>query len=113
LQSSDLVVTVDAHVESGEQPHIAVMLEQSHGVGITSVATHADGARPIALGAGRWRATVTFPALPLHSGEYVVSAYLFDSKALVVYDEWYQYLHFKFEYPTLTPGLVRLPHSWS
>lgn len=113
LQSSDLVVSVDAYVASGEQPHIAVMLEQSHGVGITSVATHADGATPKHLGGGRWRATVTFPALPLHSGEYVVSAYLFDSKALVVYDEWYQYLHFKFEYPTLTPGLVRLPHSWS
>ena len=113
LQSSDLVVTVEAYVESGEQPHVAVMLEQSHGVGITSVATHADGAKPRDLGGGRWRATVTFPALPLHSGEYVVSAYLFDSQALVVYDEWYQYLHFKFEYPTLTPGLVRLAHSWS
>lgn len=113
LQSSDLVVTVEAYVESGERPHVAVMLEQSHGVGIASVATHADGAKPRDLGGGRWRATVTFPALPLHSGEYVVSAYLFDSQALVVYDEWYQYLHFKFEYPTLTPGLVRLAHSWS
>ena len=113
LQSRDLVVSVQAKLESGEQPHMAVMLEQSHGVGITSVATHADGAVPTDLGGGRWRATVTFPDLPLHSGEYVVSAYLFDSKALVVYDEWYHYLHFKFEYPSLTPGLVRLPHSWS
>lgn len=113
LESKHLVVSVEAQLGDGEQPHIAVMLEQSHGVGITSVATHADGAAPISLGQGRWRATVTFADLPLHSGEYVVSAYLFDSKALVVYDEWYHYLHFKFEYPTLTPGLVRLPHSWS
>ena len=113
LQSRDLVVTVEAQVLDGEQPHIAVMLEQSHGVGITSVATHADGARPVQVAPGRWRSVCTFPELPLHSGEYVVSAYLFDSKALVVYDEWYQFKHFKFEYPTLTPGLVRLPHHWS
>jgi len=90
-----------------------VMLEQAHGVGITSVATHADGSVPVNLGQGRWRSTVTFPELALQSGEYVVSGYLFDSKGLVVYDQWYQYLYFKFEYPTLTPGLVRLPHFWS
>ena len=89
------------------------MLEQAHGVGLTSVATHADGAAPVSLGQGRWRATVTFTNLPLQSGEYVISAYLFDSKGLVVYDQWYQNLYFKFEYPTLTPGLVRLPHFWS
>lgn len=113
LTSSDLVVTVEAEVLDGEQPHMAVMLEQSHGVGITSVATHADGARPVAVGPDRWRVVCTFPDLPLHSGEYVVSAYLFDSKALVVYDEWYHHQHFRFEFPTLTPGLVRLPHRWS
>jgi lipopolysaccharide transport system ATP-binding protein len=113
LMSKDLVVIVEAQLATSEQPHIAVMLEQAHGAGVTSVATHADGAAPMSLGEGRWRATVTFTDLPLHSGEYVVSAYLFDSKALVVYDEWYHYLYFKFEFPTLTPGLVRLPHFWS
>jgi lipopolysaccharide transport system ATP-binding protein len=113
LNSKDLVVTVEARLPAGEHPQIGVMLEQVHGVGITSVQTLADGAAPVSLGQGRWRATVTFTDLPLHSGEYVVSAYLFDSKALVVYDQWYQYQHFKFEYPTLTPGLVRLPHYWS
>ncbi|WP_432417851.1 ABC transporter ATP-binding protein [Caenimonas sedimenti] len=113
LRSRDLKVTVDASVLEGEQPHIGVMLEQSHGVGITSVATHVDGAAPVSLGNGLWRSTLTFPQLPLHSGQYVVSAYLFDSKGLVVYDQWYQYRHFLFDYPTPTPGLVRLPHSWS
>ncbi len=113
LGSTDLVVTVEVQMLDGEQPQIGVMLEQAHGVGITSVATHADGATPVNIGQGRWRSTVTFPDLALQSGEYVVSGYLFDSKGLVVYDQWYQYLYFKFEYPTLTPGLVRLPHSWS
>lgn len=113
LQSADLTITVDVQLADGEQPQVMVMLEQSHGVGITTVATHVDKVRPVQLGEGRWRVAVTFPELPLHSGSYVVSAYLFDSKALVIYDEWYQYLHFRFENPTLTPGLVKLPHTWS
>lgn len=113
LESPDLAVSVEAQLGEGEEPQVMVMLEQSHGVGITTVATHVDKVRPAHLGGGRWRVTVTFPELPLHSGSYVVSAYLFDSKALVIYDEWYQYLHFRFENPTLTPGLVKLPHTWS
>ncbi len=113
LQSVDLVVTVIAKLESGEQPSIAVMLEQSHGVGITSLATHAEGVIPTALEPGLWRVTLTFPALPLHSGNYVVSAYLFDSQGLVVYEQWMRCVEFKLLAPALTPGLVRLPHFWS
>ncbi len=113
LESRDLAVTVTARVQGGEQPSIGVMLEQVNGVGITSVTTHADGVAPVRLEDGRWCATVTFPDLPLHSGDYVVSAYLFDSNGIVVYDEWHDCAYFRFVYPTMTPGLVRLPHRWS
>jgi homopolymeric O-antigen transport system ATP-binding protein len=113
LQSSDLVVTVRAKVDANERPNIAVMLEQSRGVGITSVATHVDGFSPVKAPDGLWTATVRFPDLPLHTGEYVVSAYLFDSHGIVVYDEWFKYLHFKLVSPSLLPGLVRLRHDWS
>ena len=113
LQSPDLVVTVRAKVDSNERPNIAVMLEQSRGVGITSVATHVDGFSPVKAADGLWTATVRFPDLPLHTGEYVVSAYLFDSHGIVVYDEWFKYLHFKLVSPSLLPGLVRLRHDWS
>ncbi len=113
LDSKDLQVTVTARMSTGERPNMAVMLEQSHGVGITSVATHAEGFSPQQIGEGLWRATLTFPDLPLHTGEYVVSAYLFDSQGLVVYEEWYHHLHFRFVHPSLTPGLVRLPHYWT
>ena len=54
-----------------------------------------------------------FPNLPLHSGEYVVSAYLFDESGLVLYDAWLHYQDFRFVSPTLMPGLVRLPHDWT
>ena len=60
----------------------------------------------------RWRSVVTFPNLPLHSGEYVVSAFLFDESGLVVYDEWADCAQFRHVYAQSTPGLVRLPHRW-
>ena len=113
LEGSDLIVTVSAKLAADECPSIGVMLEQVNGVGITSVVTHADGARPSCGDDGLWRATVNFFDLPLHSGEFVVSAYLFDSGGVVLYDEWHHYLTFRWISPSLTPGLVRLPHRWS
>ena len=112
LQTPDLLVTVRVHMPEGEAPSIGVMLEQAHGVGITSVTTHNDGVRPQHLGGNLWQARLRFTALPLHSGEYVVSAYLFDAKGLVIYEEWLQYARFRHVYPLSMPGLVRLPHQW-
>jgi len=106
-------VTVLAQVAGDEEPNVAVMLEQVGGVGITSVATHVDGAHAVRLPDGNWRATVTFPELPLHSGEYVVSAYLFDAQGILVYDEWFKYARFLYASPARLPGLVSLRHRWS
>jgi lipopolysaccharide transport system ATP-binding protein len=112
LQSPHLVVTVRAEVPGTDPPSMGLMLEQAHGVGITSMASHAEGAVPRQVGQGLWEISLTFPDLPLHTGEYTLSAYLFDSKGLVVCDEWRNCVHFKLTYPTQTPGLVRLPHHW-
>lgn len=114
LVGSDLSITVRARTADGDPaPSIGVMLEQTHGVGITSLASHVEGAMPRQISAGLWEISLTFPDLPLHTGEYVVSAYLFDAKGLVVCDEWKACTTFTFVYPTQTPGLVRLPHFWS
>ena len=112
LASKNLKITVVARTRLGERPNFALMLEQSHGVGITSVATHAEGVQATEIEPCRWRVTLSFPDLPLHSGDYVVSAYLFDEQGLVEYDKWYQHQHFRFVHPSKTPGLVRLPHHW-
>lgn len=112
LQSSDLAVTITVRGRGDERPHIGFMIEQSHGVGITSLGTHEEGAAPRSLGDGLWRSVLTFPDLPLHSGDYVISAYLFDATGLVVYDEWLHFQHLRFVAPKLMPGLVRLPHRW-
>lgn len=113
LDSPHLVATIIVRGRTNERPNIGFMIEQSKGVGVTSLATHEEGAVPVDLGDGRWRSVLTFPNLPLHSGNYVVSAFLFDESGLVVYDQWFQFLHFKHVSPTLMPGLVRLPHHWT
>lgn len=113
LEASDLSVTVTARVPSGEQPNLAVMLERADRVCVTAVGTHADRVSPICLGGEMWRATVTFPALPLYSGEYVVSAFLFDRSGTLIYEQWQDCQRFMVVFPTLEVGLVRLQHSWS
>ena len=113
LDSPHLRVTVRARAPAGERPQFGVMLEQAHGVGITSVTTHNDGALPVQDASGVWCVTVTFTDLPLHTGEYCVSVYLFDSQGLVVYQEWKDCAHFQHISAHSTPGLVHLPHIWS
>ena len=112
LDSRDLSVTITVRGSGNEQPNIGFMIEQSKGVGISSLATHEEGVAPQRLPGGTWRSVLTFPQLPLHSGDYMISAFLFDESGLVVYDQWFQFLHFRFISPTLMPGLVRLPHQW-
>ena len=117
LTGSDLVIRVRAAAIGDESPSIGVMLEQFQGTGITSVATHAEDATLTALdskdGWTTWQVILTFPQLPLHSGTYSLSFYLFDAGGLVVYDEWKDFIVFQWLSPSLTPGLVRLPHQWS
>ncbi len=112
LQGQDLVVTIKARGNGAEQPNIGFMIEQNKGVGIACLATHEEDAVPVQLADGSWQSVLSFPDLPLHSGDYVVSAFLFDGSGLAVYDQWFQYTVFRFIYPKPLPGLVRLPHHW-
>ena len=113
LQGPDLTVTITARTTGDDCPSLGMMIEQANGVGITSAGTHADGVQPRALGNGLWQAQVTFGALALHTGEYVLSVYLFDAAGLVVHEEWPDCVRFLHVYGQSTPGLVRLPHVWS
>jgi lipopolysaccharide transport system ATP-binding protein len=117
LKASDLQMSIQAVSADDEPPSIGVMIEQFQGVGITSVASHADGTRLHRVKSDAagvvWQTTLTFTDLPLHSGRYVLSFYLFDAQGLVVFDEWKDYLQFDWSNPSLTPGLVHLPHDWS
>jgi len=113
LESNDLAIRIEASCSDQEPPSIGVMLEQLNGTGITSVVTHVDGIAPKAIGVGQWEVNLTFTDLPLHSGEYVISGFLFDSQGIVVYDYWKECQAFTFASAIPTPGLVRIPYSWS
>jgi lipopolysaccharide transport system ATP-binding protein len=113
LVSPDLSVTVTAYAAGAERPNLAVMIERADKVCVTAVGTHADGVVAESLGEGMWRATVTFPNLPLYSGEYLVSAYLFDARGTLVYEQWLDCQRFMVVFQTLEVGLVRLPHTWA
>ena len=117
LDVTDLIITVQAVASGSEAPSVGIMLEQYQGVGITSLATHAEGVALTAIssvdGWTTWEVTLTFPDLPLHSGQYSLSFYLFDAQGLVIYDEWKDSILLQWLRPSLTPGLVRLPHRWS
>lgn len=117
LVGPDATIVVRAVVpEHEDPPSFGVMLEQSQGVGITSVATHAESIRPrwieTAGGVATWEVLLMFTELPLHSGHYSLSFYLFDAAGLVVLDEWKDHIQFHWISPSKTPGLVRLPHQW-
>lgn len=113
LNSPHLTITVRARTADGSLPHFGLLLEQVGGVGVTSVGTHTDGVQAHLDDSGAWVVTVTFPNIPLHTGLYTVSAYLFDSKGLVVYDEWKDCQRFSQVFAQSTPGIVHLKHYWN
>ncbi|MDR2153585.1 MAG: ABC transporter ATP-binding protein [Burkholderiaceae bacterium] len=116
LQSRDLVATITVRGQGQERPHVGFMLEQDRGVGITSMTTCEDGVALTPVGEPQdrtWGVTLTLADLPLHTGDYVVSVYLFDASGLVTYDLWFKFKVFRFVAPTLVPGLVRLPYRWT
>jgi lipopolysaccharide transport system ATP-binding protein len=112
LVKDELRVTITAYAPNGERPNMAMMLERSDKVCITSAGTDGD-VKPKPLGDGFWRASVVFPDLQLYSGEYMVSAYLFDETGTLVYEEWLACQRFTVVRPMREIGMVRLPRVWS
>lgn len=113
VKGKDLVARITVRGKGTERPNIGFMIEQERGVGITSLATHEDGAAPTEVEPGIWHSVLRFPDFPLHSGDYEISVFLFDESGLVTYDLWFKFMVFRWVSPTLMPGLVHLPHEWS
>jgi lipopolysaccharide transport system ATP-binding protein len=61
---------------------------------------------------GRGQATVVFNKLPLMKGRFSVGAYLFDERALHVYDVVLQAATLNVVQSGVHQGFVQLPHSW-
>ncbi len=78
----------------------------------TSAYTLFDGIHIERDAAGRGQATVVFHKLPLMKGRFSVGAYLFDERALHVYDVVLQAATVNVVQSGLHQGFVQLPHTW-
>ena len=78
----------------------------------TSAYTLFDGVTIERDAQGRGQATVVFEKLPLMKGRFSIGAYLFDERALHVYDVVLQAATVVVTQPGVHQGFVQLPHRW-
>ena len=78
----------------------------------SSAYTLFDGIQIDRDAAGRGQATVVFHKLPLMKGRFTVGAYLFDERAMHVYDVVLQAATVNVVQDGVHQGFVQLPHSW-
>lgn len=79
----------------------------------TSAYTLFDGVQIQRDAAGNGQATVVFHKLPLMKGRFSVGAYLFDERALHVYDVVLQAATVNVVQDGVHQGFVQLPHTWT
>jgi lipopolysaccharide transport system ATP-binding protein len=110
---SDVQITVKFESDPAQPcPTFATGFALPDGQIFTSAYTLFDGV-PIERDAqGRGQATVVFEKLPLMKGRFSVGAYLFDERALHVYDVVLQAATVVVTQPGVHQGFVQLPHRW-
>ena len=110
---SDVHITVKFESDPAQPcPTFATGFALPDGQIFTSAYTLFDGV-PIERDAqGRGQATVVFEKLPLMKGRFSVGAYLFDERALHVYDVVLQAATVVVTQPGVHQGFVQLPHRW-
>lgn len=109
----NLEICLSAEARPDLELHFGVLIERQDGVWVTGTGTHITKELHAKSGTdGRCGVCVEFEDLPLLTGGYRVSAYLFDGSGLVVFDEWLGCGQFEIHASNGTMGLVRLPHRW-
>ncbi len=91
--------------------HLAVAVDSLDGRCLFSAATHVDGVGPCS-GATAYRVRLAIPALPLASGTFAVSAFLFDDTGLHICDQVVVPEAFGVRAGKWTGSLLALPHHW-
>ena len=110
---SDVSITVKFESDPAQPcPTFATGFALPDGQIFTSAYTLFDGIHIERDAAGRGQATVVFHKLPLMKGRFSVGAYLFDERALHVYDVVLQAATVNVVQSGLHQGFVQLPHTW-
>ena len=93
-------------------PTLALGLSDAAGLTVSSALSGHDGAVLERDDGGRGAATVSFSALPLLKGDYVITAFLLCEKATHLYDQVNDCVRLRVVDEGPEQGLVRLPHRW-
>ena len=110
---SDVHITVKFESDPTQPcPTFAMGFALPDGQIFTSAYTLFDGIAIERDAQGRGQATVVFEKLPLMKGRFSVGAYLFDERALHVYDVVLQAATVNVTQPGVHQGFVQLPHRW-
>ena len=110
---SDVHITVKFESDPTQPcPTFAMGFALPDGQIFTSAYTLFDGIAIKRDAQGRGQATVVFEKLPLMKGRFSVGAYLFDERALHVYDVVLQAATVNVTQPGVHQGFVQLPHRW-
>ena len=110
---SDVHITVRFESDPTQPcPTFATGFALPDGQIFTSAYTLFDGIAIKRDAQGRGQATVVFEKLPLMKGRFSVGAYLFDERALHVYDVVLQAATVNVTQPGVHQGFVQLPHRW-
>jgi lipopolysaccharide transport system ATP-binding protein len=110
---SDVYITVKFESDPAQAcPTFATGFALPDGQIFTSAYTLFDGVAIQRDAQGCGQATVVFEKLPLMKGRFSVGAYLFDERALHVYDVVLQAATVVVTQPGVHQGFVQLPHRW-
>jgi lipopolysaccharide transport system ATP-binding protein len=110
---SDVSITVQFESDPALPcPTFATGFALPDGQIFTSAYTLFDGIAIERDAHGRGQATVVFEKLPLMKGRFSIGAYLFDERALHVYDVVLQAATVVVTQPGVHQGFVQLPHRW-
>ena len=110
---SDVHITVKFESDPTQVcPTFATGFALPDGQIFTSAYTLFDGIAIERDAQGRGQATVVFEKLPLMKGRFSVGAYLFDERALHVYDVVLQAATVNVTQAGVHQGFVQLPHRW-
>jgi lipopolysaccharide transport system ATP-binding protein len=110
---SNVAITVKFESDPAQPcPTFATGFALPDGQIFTSAYTLFDGVQIERDAQGQGQATVVFHTLPLMKGRFSVGAYLFDERALHVYDVVLKAATVNVVQDGVHQGFVQLPHSW-
>ena len=97
--------------EDGLGFHLAVGLDTADGVQVCAFTTQRAGLEPL-TGAGRHRAVVRVPRLPMTKGDYSACVFLLDEESLHVFDRKVQANVLEIDAQRFEPSLFEVAHEW-